>query len=219
VKKRTPYEELGVDREAKGEDIKRAYRRRAVQCHPDRNGDDPEAHEEFLAVQKAWRILRDPERRARYDETGDDEEHPPVEEKARGMIIHHIAHLAEELPGADVLKLARAEIVNSRKGLMEALKETQQKAKGFRSVAKRLRRKNGKDNAVSASLVQLAENAEAHLRLLAFDDEVITAALKMLDEFEFEVDPDAGPSKAAPPDLQDLQDMLHGAQFVFGGGS
>jgi molecular chaperone DnaJ len=64
------YEVLGVERTASREDIKRAYRRLAMQYHPDRNPDDPDAGEKFREASRAYEILHEPETRARYDQFG-----------------------------------------------------------------------------------------------------------------------------------------------------
>ena len=64
------YEVLGVERTASAEEIKRAYRRLAMQYHPDRNPDDPEALEKFREASRAYEILHVAETRARYDQFG-----------------------------------------------------------------------------------------------------------------------------------------------------
>jgi molecular chaperone DnaJ len=70
VAKRDYYEVLGVSRDAGAEDLKRAYRRLALQHHPDRNPDDPDAEEKFKEASEAYAILSDPEKRGQYDRFG-----------------------------------------------------------------------------------------------------------------------------------------------------
>lgn len=64
------YEVLGVERTASGEEIKKAYRRMAMQYHPDRNPDNPEAEAKFKESAEAYDILRDDDKRSRYDRFG-----------------------------------------------------------------------------------------------------------------------------------------------------
>jgi molecular chaperone DnaJ len=65
------YELLGVSRGASAEEIKKAYRRRAREFHPDANPDDPEAAERFKELSKAYAVLSDDQQRARYDQFGE----------------------------------------------------------------------------------------------------------------------------------------------------
>lgn len=64
------YEILGVSRDASVDDIKKAYRRLAVQYHPDRNPDDPEAEEKFKEASEAYAVLSDDAKRSQYDRFG-----------------------------------------------------------------------------------------------------------------------------------------------------
>ncbi len=64
------YAILGVDKNASEEDIKKAYRKLAMQYHPDRNPDDKTAEEKFKEINEAYQVLSDPEKRARYDRLG-----------------------------------------------------------------------------------------------------------------------------------------------------
>ena len=64
------YEILGVSREANGSEIKKAYRRLAVEFHPDRNPNNPEAEERFKEAATAYSVLSDDEKRGQYDRFG-----------------------------------------------------------------------------------------------------------------------------------------------------
>jgi molecular chaperone DnaJ len=68
--KRDYYESLGIDRGASLDDIKKAYRKIALKCHPDRNPGDKAAEERFKEASEAYQILSDPDRRAQYDRFG-----------------------------------------------------------------------------------------------------------------------------------------------------
>jgi molecular chaperone DnaJ len=68
--KRDYYEVLGVDRQADAAAIKSSYRKLALQFHPDRNPNNPDADERFKEASEAYAVLSDPEKRARYDRFG-----------------------------------------------------------------------------------------------------------------------------------------------------
>jgi molecular chaperone DnaJ len=72
MEKRDYYDVLGVSRGASIEEIKRAYRQKALQFHPDRNPGDKEAEERFKQAAEAYSVIGDPDKRATYDRFGYD---------------------------------------------------------------------------------------------------------------------------------------------------
>jgi len=61
------YETLGVSRDATADQIKKAFRERALESHPDRNPDNPAAEEKFKKINEAYSTLSDPDKKTRYD--------------------------------------------------------------------------------------------------------------------------------------------------------
>lgn len=68
--KKDYYEVLGVEKGASEEELKKAYRRLAKQYHPDLHPNDKEAEEKFKEINEAYDVLKDPDKRARYDQFG-----------------------------------------------------------------------------------------------------------------------------------------------------
>lgn len=68
--KRDYYEVLGIDKNASANDIKKAYRKMAIQYHPDKNPGDKTAEEKFKEAAEAYSVLSDPDKKARYDQFG-----------------------------------------------------------------------------------------------------------------------------------------------------
>src|SRR5579875_1903148 len=64
------YATLGVARDASGDDLKKAYRKLAMQFHPDRNPGDKQAEIRFKEVSEAYDILKDDQKRSAYDRYG-----------------------------------------------------------------------------------------------------------------------------------------------------
>ena len=66
------YEILGVSKGSSNDEIKKSYRKLAMQYHPDRNKDDPKSERKFKEISAAYEVLKDPQKKAAYDQYGHD---------------------------------------------------------------------------------------------------------------------------------------------------
>ncbi|XP_030832384.1 dnaJ homolog subfamily C member 10 [Strongylocentrotus purpuratus] len=66
------YELLGIERDADAKDIRRAFKRLALTMHPDKNQDDPKAHDKFVRINRAYEVLKDDDLRKKYDRFGEE---------------------------------------------------------------------------------------------------------------------------------------------------
>ncbi len=70
MEKRDYYEVLGVSKDASADEIKKSYRKKAIEFHPDKNPGDKEAEEKFKEAAEAYDVLSNPDKKARYDQFG-----------------------------------------------------------------------------------------------------------------------------------------------------
>jgi DnaJ-class molecular chaperone len=100
------YNALGVRPDATMDEIKRAYRIKANGTHPDKGGDKSK----FQEVAEAYRILSDPQSRARYDQTGDTSRGPDVTTAAMTVLANWMRQILDgpvDLETIDVVKVMK----------------------------------------------------------------------------------------------------------------
>lgn len=184
-----PYEVLGVPRDADATAIKRAYRNKANQHHPDKGGN----RERFEEVTKANMVLSNPAKREKYDRTGTIDEDRP--DNAESMIFNRAISSILQAAGScggdpnyfDLVTIAKnllsKEIAESEKAKLETMKAREITLQ----FAKRLKRKKNKKQ--PEFLIRgVMQNAEACLNAIRVKDTIIAnaqGALKILDEYDF----------------------------------
>jgi len=106
--KRDYYEILGVPRDADQRQIKQAYRRLAMQLHPDRNPGDPEAEDRFKEAAEAYDVLSNPEKRELYDRFGHEGLHGQAGFSGVEDIFSHFGDLFSDFFGGDLFGARRS---------------------------------------------------------------------------------------------------------------
>lgn len=107
------YDSLGVPRDASPDAIRAAYRKKAQAHHPDKGGDVAK----FQAIQTAYDVLSDDDRRARYDTTGDTEQGPSIEGQARmyvATLLNAVMQGQADVRTTDILAVMRNQLAIDR---------------------------------------------------------------------------------------------------------
>jgi curved DNA-binding protein CbpA len=188
-----PYEELGVPPDASVDQINAAFRRKAREAHPDAGGDA----ETMARLSRAVAILRDPEARSRFDQTGATEE-PGHSQQTR---------VVELLVGAfqqalmQVLDPSYEDIIAHAKGqIREVIQQcNQQTANGkqqrarFEKAIKRLKHKGEGQNFIRNAMEANVAAVDRALAQLAEQRTVAEEALSLADEYDWERDTPPAP--------------------------
>lgn len=171
------YDVLGVDKNATDEEIKKAYREKAKENHTDKGGDN----DKMVSINKAWQVLKDPLRRKRYDDTGEQTE-TPFDQKFAAFTQDIFIKIVYE---TDVEKtdLIKAFKMYADKILEEQEKQKEDlddKIKRLNKVIKRLKTKKGKNNNIAivldhniSALTQALHKLEEDIKFIKDCKEVI----------------------------------------------
>lgn len=151
---RSLYEKLGVTPEADLETIKKAHRRRVREVHPDKSGG---CREKFQKVQHAYEVLSNPERRRRYDETGEASEVEDADRKALEILIQMWNQVLERFePGEDLVALLRAAFKEGAESLNRQIDVAEKRKRRFQEMAARLRGDGILREVLDARIAELA---------------------------------------------------------------
>lgn len=134
------YETLGVDRTDSPEQIKAAYRKLASKHHPDREGGDTAT---FQRIQKAYDVLSDPEKRAKYDAHGDE----PSEGEMLDRIINEVLMQILDSGRCDtkhhnIVDSLRNHFHHAQNNITSQVRQLRQNSRNYRRVHKRMKANN-----------------------------------------------------------------------------
>lgn len=183
------YETLGVEKDASLETIKKAFRKLAMKHHPDRGGDK----EVMQGVQLAYDVLSDPDRRARYDETGSTDAQPTTREQAAAalnQIINQVIDLVGDgLDFTDPLAIVRREI-HAAIGNNNKEREKLACQVGYRrKTLKRVQRKEGDgQDLLQTILMDSILGLEGKMHMADMSSALCRAALDILAEYSYDAE-------------------------------
>lgn len=143
------YGILGVERTASPEEIKAAYRRAAMDHHPDRNiGDEETANQKFQAVQSAYETLSDPDKRAFYDQNGTIPSAPvdpdaAFREDAIQIFMEAVANAGPQPTQRDIVDLMLQIVTGKQMTLRQAIQQNESMIAKLEKMVPRIGRKEG----------------------------------------------------------------------------
>ena len=176
----THYDTLGVPLGASPAEIRAGYRKAAAAAHPDREGGSTGA---MQRVNAAHECLSDPERRARYDATGDDADLPPLQARGEAMLRELFLHLLDAVDNP--VGAARAKLRDLRDEAGQKKSSCAEQVKRLEKRRDRVKVKEGAKNLVhhliDHKVHDLNQTAAKMVEVLSDAAE----ALRQLDAYEF----------------------------------
>lgn len=186
------YETLGIPPDADAAAIKRAYRKRSSESHPDKAGG---SHEAQQAVNVAYAVLSDPERRARYDAGEPEQASGPS--AAEQVVIQNFIAALQESDDTNLIGSARRRITRLIQSLDGAVNDACRKRNKLEKKAKRLVFKGQGESLLHMVIESRCAEISKLLDQATRDRPNLEQALKILDQYE---DPIPERSDAHPSD-------------------
>ncbi len=184
IKKKSLYDPLGVDKNASKEEIKKAYRDKSKETHPDKKGNA----DEFKEIARAYSILSVDAKRKRYDTTGNENPEREFEQKFMGLAnqtfmqlmeqvdIHHTDLVAEF---KDVLKTLRYNMVKERLTARDQIEK-------YEEVKKRLKSKG--NQAIIVLLDGGIQNSKERIANLEEEIDFFDKAIEVAQDYDYNFD-------------------------------
>lgn len=186
----TLYDTLGLQPDATADDIKKAYRRLAMQHHPDRRGDKAD----FQKVKEAYEVLSDPDRRAQYDKDGTVDIKSPLRQQAE----HFLPSVAEAVFNAcpdpdkfDLVAAMKSEMAQARLLLVPEQMALNDMERKLKKALKRFKRKNG-ENFIAALLQERIDSIKRQADAKEHQFQLYGEVLNVLEDYSYDLGPDFG---------------------------
>lgn len=203
TEKLDPYAELGVSKDATEDEIKAAFRKRAKETHPDKDGG---SSSEFERVKQSHLVLTDPERRKKYDETGDTADNPAksIQQRAMelvGSLIGAAIDSDKDLEHMDIVADLMQFLGDQAKDYGAEQKKLKAKQKRAEKFAKKIKRKKGGENLVSRMAETHARSFLKAINTLTEIIEIHKRASEILADYSYEFKPMPEPEAWPTPPM------------------
>lgn len=172
------YETLGVKEDATDADLKRAYRQKATEHHPDKGGDA----RDFAEVAQAYETLKDPQRRQLYDATGQDRQ-TPIEQEVQSVLVQFFSEALQSPSDISILGFARSKVKDGARRMNAQRKEMNARRKKLEIKRIKVTSK-GDVNLFHAVIDKEIQNIDATIAQLDHQKEIGELLSKAIDEYE-----------------------------------
>ena len=178
------YKVLGVENSSSKEEIEEAFKKIAKKLHPDLGGDK----DSFIQLLNAYRILRNPEKRKLYDETGEEEilTNNDFSEMVEGLIALFISAIASglsEKADVDIIKVMQKAIKRDIGSIKEEEKGISKEIEKLEELESRIIKKSGGINLFSKTIMDRISNRTKNIRGLNKRKRILTLANEELDNY------------------------------------
>ena len=193
------YEALGVGRDAKPDDIRKAYRRASKKAHPDAGG----SPDKFALIKTAADVLGDDERRRHYDATGKIDEKPQdksmtVVITAIDTVMNEIARRGLDPETVDVISDAKKALKIQIANMDEAHRKAAKQIADAKKLIKRFKSKKGKPNRIAPMIEAKIRQAEYDAGNILKDKPSLVVAIDILSDHTYDwTEPDGYGDRSA----------------------
>ena len=211
------YRVLGIRPNSSRDTITRAYRKKAMKYHPDRNPGDESAVENYRRVQEAYEVLSDPARRKLYDETGSTESRPRGEGEVEAMsvlfpilmdVIQGAANGFKGVAGSNLVERMQTKLSDIKSSIDQNVVRMQVVVKNLNKTLGRFTVSEG-ENLIEASIRQQIANVESEIEKHKAEWGKFDRTSKYLAKYGYKTD--STPTGSGSP-----TSSVNAASFVFG---